>query len=214
MMVFQAARARWRVNARAALSVAVVGLFVLAGTAAGQSTAAISIVGLSFQPADVTVNAGDTVTWTVTQAVADPHTVTSGSGTPSGVFDSKITLHNNGDTFSYTFATPGTFPYYCTIHPTQMKGTITVLAAAGQSGPPASAAASLPPASAAPASAAPASAAPASSAAASPAASPIPGGVEPHAPIGTTERLIAAGIIGLTLVILFGAARLYRRVNR
>jgi plastocyanin len=214
MMVFRSARARWRVNARAALGVAVIGLFVLAGTTAGQSTAAISIVGLSFTPADVTINAGDTVTWTVTQAVADPHTVTSGSGTPSGVFDSKITLHNNGDTFSYTFATAGTFPYYCQIHPTQMKGTVTVLAAAGQSGPPASAPPSASPASAAPASAAPSSAAPGSSAAASPAASPIPGGVEPHTPVGTTERLIAAGIIGLTLVILFGAATLYRRVNR
>jgi plastocyanin len=211
MMVFQSARARWRVNQRAALGVAVVGLFVLAGTAAGQSTAAISIVGRSFTPADVTINAGDTVTWTVTQATADLHSVTSGGpGADSGtLFDSKITLHNNGDAFSHTFATAGTFPFYCVVHPTQMKGTITVLAAAGQSGPPASAGPSAPPASAAPA-----SAAPGSSAAASPAGSPIPGGVEPRAPVGTTERLIAAGIIGLTLLILFGAASLYRRVNR
>jgi plastocyanin len=129
-----------------------VALLCLAGFAAADSPApsasgapaasggpAISIVQKTFQPADLTIQAGQTVTWTVTDAISDSHSVTSGTVTdahPGSVFDSGITLHNNGDSFSFTFATPGTYPYFCAVHPATMHGTITVVAAAG-GGPPA-----------------------------------------------------------------------------
>jgi len=151
---------------------------------------------------DITIQVGDTVTWTVTKAIADPHSVTSGTPSDSGKqFDSKATLHANGDTFSQTFNTAGSFPYYCIVHPSQMHGTITVLGAAG---------------SGAPATSPGASSAPASSGAPSASGSPGPGALPEvdKPPVSGTDKLIAAGILGAALVILFGAASLWRRVNR
>jgi plastocyanin len=95
------------------------------GTAADETS--VQIVYRSYRPASLTVAAGTTVTWHNTALV--PHTVTAldgafGSGRIEG-----------GASFSYTFATPGTFAYMCTIHPT-MKGTVVVLAP-GATPPPA-----------------------------------------------------------------------------
>ena len=138
--------------ARAAVAVAVAGaaFVALAGAVLAESPApavsggpaasggpAISIIQTTFQPADLTISAGQTVTWTVTQAIAASHSVTSGLSTdakPGTVFDSGIKLRNEGDTFSFTFATAGTFPYFCAVHPDTMHGTITVEAAAGGGG--------------------------------------------------------------------------------
>jgi plastocyanin len=177
-------------------------LFAFAGSAAAAGPTAISIIDQSFQPADATIQAGETVTWTVTKAIADPHSVTSGApGPDSGKnFDSKTTLHVNGDTFSQTFNAAGSFPYYCIVHPSQMHGTITVVAAAG---------------SGAPASSPGASAAPGSSGTPAASGSPAPGTIpEVDRPaVSGTDKLIAAAILGATLVILFGAANLWRRVN-
>lgn len=82
---------------------------------------AVTIVDFAFDPGSVTVTAGSTVTWTNNGAVA--HTVTS----DSGAFDSGSL--DPGATFSQTFDTPGTFAYFCSIHP-NMTGTITVTEAA------------------------------------------------------------------------------------
>ena len=173
----------------AASALALVGLLAIASVAlAGQ--AAVSIVDKTFSPGDLTVNVGDSVVWTVTKAFTEPHSVTSGApgDADSGkLFDSKITLRNNGDTFSQTFSTAGTFSYYCQVHPTEMTGTITVLAP-GQS------------------------AAPASSG--EPAASEAPGGESERPPITTSDKVTAAGILAGVLVVLFAAAWYYRRVNR
>lgn len=86
---------------------------------------------IAFQPADLTVDAGTTVTWEQTDAGA--HTVTSGTVAqgaagvteePDGTFDSgEIAM---GDTFEFTFDEPGTYPYFCTIHPATMRGEIRV----------------------------------------------------------------------------------------
>jgi len=177
-------------------------LFAFAGSASAAGPTTISIIDQSFQPADATIQVGDTVTWTVTKAIADPHSVTSGTPSDSGKeFDSKATLHVNGDTFSQTFNAAGSFPYFCIIHPSQMHGTITVVGAGG---------------SGAPASSAGASAAPGSSGAPAASGSPAPGTLPAvdKPPVSGTDKLIAAGILGATLVILFGAANLWRRVNR
>src|SRR6476661_10574053 len=137
----------------------IAGLVVVGGAVAVPALAkdaAVSIVGTSFQPSTITVEAGDTVTWTTTQSIGQQHSVTSGK--PGGadvgkVFDSGIGLQDNGQSFPFTFTTPGTYDYFCQVHPAQMTGQVIVTAAAG-SAPPASA----PPASAPPASAPPASA--------------------------------------------------------
>jgi plastocyanin len=88
-----------------------------AGTAANE--AAVQIVGRAYQPAELTVLAGQTVTWHNSSLMQ--HTVTA----LNGAFNSGALA--GGTSFSYTFATPGTFNYKCTIHPT-MKGTVVVLA--------------------------------------------------------------------------------------
>ncbi len=77
----------------------------------------VIIQSASFQPDSLTVPAGTTVTWINRDIVR--HTVTS----TEGLFDSGRL--GSGESFTYTFEEPGTFDYYCTIHPT-MQGTVTV----------------------------------------------------------------------------------------
>lgn len=83
------------------------------------STQQIAIRDFAFQPADLTVAAGTTLTWTNHDGA--PHTVTFRNGmADSGTLSS-------GQSFSYTFATPGSFAYYCRIH-TNMVAEVKVTA--------------------------------------------------------------------------------------
>ena len=77
----------------------------------------VKIDNFAFNPQQVTVHAGDTVTWLNHDDI--PHTVTSKTLT----FRSKAL--DTDDKFSFTFATPGSFPYFCSLHP-MMTGTIVV----------------------------------------------------------------------------------------
>jgi plastocyanin len=91
---------------------------------AGAATAAspdVTIAGLEFSPATVTVTAGDTVTWTNT----DPewHSASRADWGTGVIF--------SGATGAITFAKAGTFAYSCTIHPS-MHGTIVVQAASAR----------------------------------------------------------------------------------
>jgi plastocyanin len=83
--------------------------------------AAVKIDNFTFTPKSVTVKAGTTVTWTNQDDI--PHTVTS----TTKQFKSKAL--DTDDKFSFTFATPGTYEYFCSLHP-HMTGTIVVEAAA------------------------------------------------------------------------------------
>ncbi|WP_406510473.1 plastocyanin/azurin family copper-binding protein [Streptomyces sp. NBC_00212] len=79
----------------------------------------VAIKGFAFAPAALVVQAGTTVTWT--NRDADAHTVTSqGTGGPL-----KSAALSTGQSYSYTFTTPGTYAYLCTIHPF-MTATVTV----------------------------------------------------------------------------------------
>jgi plastocyanin len=71
----------------------------------------------TFMPPAVSVKAGDTVTWRFQDL--NPHTASS----DTGVFSSLPSTR--GKTYSYKFATPGTYKYHCAIHP-EMMGTVTV----------------------------------------------------------------------------------------
>ena len=95
-------------------------VLVLAPNAEAQDdTMTVSIQDFFFSPANITVQPGTSVTW-VNNGQA-PHTVTATD--PAGAFDSG-TLQP-GESFSFTFKQPGTYAYYCTIHPF-IKGTVTV----------------------------------------------------------------------------------------
>jgi amicyanin len=86
-----------------------------AGSAA--STAAVKIDNFSFGPAELTVPAGTTVTWTDRDDI--PHTVVS----TDKAFKSKVL--DTDESFSFTFSKPGTYEYFCSIHP-KMTGKIVV----------------------------------------------------------------------------------------
>jgi len=77
----------------------------------------ITIENFEFNPPTLTVPAGTTVTWT--NRDDEPHTVTSSAK----VFASPGL--DADEAFSYTFSTPGTYTYHCTLHP-HMTGTIVV----------------------------------------------------------------------------------------
>lgn len=74
-------------------------------------------------PAVDTVAAGTTVTWTWTSTGATPHSVLS-EGAPT--FTSSNTLTGSGQTYTFTFTTPGTYHYDCAVHGDAMTGTIVV----------------------------------------------------------------------------------------
>lgn len=113
---------------------------LLSPTAAHAADASVQIRDFAFGPGTVTVAVGDTVTWTNSDSA--PHTATA----ESGAFDSGNL--DAGQSFSFTFTTPGTYVYRCDYH-SEMQGTIVVEAAAT----PASAPTSPPEAAASPGSA-------------------------------------------------------------
>jgi plastocyanin len=111
----------------ACAAVALVSLLCLASAGTAATETGVQIVYRAYQPAALTVLAGQTVTWR--NSGLGPHTVTA----DAGQFDSGVL--QTGGSFSYTFSTPGTFAYSCTIHPT-MHGSVTVLAALPPGFPP------------------------------------------------------------------------------
>lgn len=86
-------------------------------TASAGAGAQVTISNFSFGPATVTVPAGTTVAFTNQDSIT--HTVTAADGS----FDSSNL--QPGAQFSYTFTTPGTYSYHCSIHPF-MTGQVVV----------------------------------------------------------------------------------------
>jgi plastocyanin len=83
--------------------------------AAGDTT--VKIDNYVFGPADLTVKAGTTVTWINDDDI--PHTVVA----TGKAFRSKAL--DTDDKFSFTFTTPGSYEYFCSLHP-YMKATVKV----------------------------------------------------------------------------------------
>ena len=95
-----------------------------AATAAAVQPTVVEIHNMKFNPGVLTIPAGTKVTWV--NEDNSPHTVTDkGKVFRSAGLDTK-------DSFSYTFASPGEFTYYCTIHP-MMVGKIVVKPAGSSS---------------------------------------------------------------------------------
>jgi plastocyanin len=76
-----------------------------------------------FNPKAVTVKAGTTVTWT------NRDDIVHGIASSNNAFK-KSPAMDTDDTFSFTFTTPGTYQYFCYLHP-QMVGSIVVEATTG-----------------------------------------------------------------------------------
>ena len=78
----------------------------------------LTIQNFAYQPENIQVRVGTTVTWTNQDNV--PHSVTF----KNGMKDSGLLYQ--GQSFSYTFNTPGTYQYYCKVHP-YMVATVNVV---------------------------------------------------------------------------------------
>jgi len=77
----------------------------------------VSVDNFTFGPASITVAANSTVTWVNHDDV--PHVIAS----TDGLFRSRAL--DTDDKYSFTFAKPGTYPYFCAVHP-KMVGKIIV----------------------------------------------------------------------------------------
>jgi plastocyanin len=91
----------------------------------GTSAPGCEATNSCFQPYSPSISVNDEVLWTNADTAA--HTVTSGNvaSGPDGEFDSGLFL--TGASFSHTFESAGTFPYFCMVHP-WMIGSVTVSA--------------------------------------------------------------------------------------
>ena len=113
----------------AAVLIAVIGLVAACGdddaaTTTAATTSATTVVGgatisvsnFKYEPADVTITPGQTVTFAF---LGGTHTATADDGAWSSGEKS------GGENFAFTFDQPGTFAFHCEIH-ASMQGTITV----------------------------------------------------------------------------------------
>ena len=116
---------------RSAIAAAVLGAVIGSGLAGGvlvaraqtAAAAAVSIDNFTFNPQQMTVKAGTTVTWTNKDDI--PHGIAA-----TGNAFKRSAAMDTDDSYSFTFTTPGTYQYFCYIHP-HMTGTIVVEAATG-----------------------------------------------------------------------------------
>ena len=91
--------------------------FIAGDQPAPVPAAEVKIDNFSFGPTPLTVPAGTTVTWTNRDDI--PHTVVS----DDKLFKSKAL--DTDEKFAYTFTQPGTYPYFCSLHP-KMTGKVVV----------------------------------------------------------------------------------------
>ena len=103
--------------AAAAIAAGAAAAFAGAQGTGAATPATVVIENFEFSPSTLTIEPGTTVTWVNEDDT--PHTVTDrGKVFRSAALDTS-------DRFSYTFAQPGEFTYYCTLHP-MMVGKIDV----------------------------------------------------------------------------------------
>jgi plastocyanin len=112
----QIERGTWRrVLGAAFLGAALAAAGLAPVVAAGDTT--VKIDNFAFAPEGLTVKAGTTVTWVNDDDI--PHTVVATGKT----FRSKAL--DTDDKYSFTFTAPGSYEYFCSLHP-HMKAMVTV----------------------------------------------------------------------------------------
>jgi plastocyanin len=124
----------------ALLPLLLVGLGLGGAAAAAPAQAAdVTIQNFQFNPTTVTIAQGDIVTWHYAGPDTN-HSVTSDPGQADS-WDSdpehppSAADHVPGSTFARTFSLPGSFTYFCKVHPS-MRGTVKVTGAGGEPPPP------------------------------------------------------------------------------
>ena len=106
-------------NASAPSAAVLIGNFTFtpAEITVAPGTTLVLIRNFTFTPAEITVAPGTTVTWTNGDDI--PHTVTA----TNKAFRSKAM--DTDQHYSFTFTAPGTYEYFCSLHP-QMQGKVIV----------------------------------------------------------------------------------------
>lgn len=79
----------------------------------------VQMANFAFAPQVLTVTAGDSITWTNQDEA--PHTVTTTSA-PRAISSPML---SKGQSFTFTFTVPGTYSYYCAVHP-DMRAQVVV----------------------------------------------------------------------------------------
>jgi plastocyanin len=121
-------------------TLSLVALLAFAPSAWAQEDVTVRMGDNFFDPANITVEPGTTVTWV--QSGNNPHTTTS----YDGLWDSGMIEGGSEGTFSFTFDEPGTYDYFCIPHEdlgmvgsvTVSGGTATATALSDTGGPPVS----------------------------------------------------------------------------
>jgi len=111
-------KSRWSLYLAASVLVALAALpAAQESVAAGPPSAEVKIDNFSFTPPTLTVKAGTQITWRNADDI--PHTVVSDDQS----FKSKVL--DTDETFTFTASKPGTYSYFCSIHP-KMTGKLVV----------------------------------------------------------------------------------------
>jgi plastocyanin len=84
----------------------------------------VSMEDIQFDPGDVTIEAGETITFVNNESV--PHDVHKSSGPGADFASGPSGGMQEGDTFELTLDEAGSYEYVCDVHAPGMAGTITV----------------------------------------------------------------------------------------
>lgn len=90
----------------------------------GDGGAEVSMENVQFDPKDVTVKPGETITFKNNESI--PHDVHKTSGPGDDFSSGGSGEMQQGDTFELKLDQPGTYEYVCNVHAPGMAGTITV----------------------------------------------------------------------------------------
>ena len=110
---------------------AAIGSLVVTGTLAGVGVASsaqdetINASASTWEPADVAIETGDSVTWSMDTSNV-PHNLVASDGEENDPAwtGQKIPIQVGG-TFTYRFTKPGLYAFLCEVHPSTMRGTVT-----------------------------------------------------------------------------------------
>src|SRR5580693_5811739 len=118
MVISNTMRSELVAAAFGAAAAVLLAMVVLPGWAQDAAVSAVSIDNFTFTPQTLTVKAGTTVTWNNKDDI--PH----GIAADKNAFPRSKALDTD-DKFAFTFTTPGTYKYFCYVHPF-MTGTVVV----------------------------------------------------------------------------------------
>ena len=94
------------------------------GGGGGGTGAKVGMANVQFDPKDITVKAGETITFTNDESI--PHDVHKTSGPGKDFASGDTGGMQQGDTFELKLDEPGKYGYVCNVHAPGMAGTITV----------------------------------------------------------------------------------------